>query len=73
VTHKPGIVADDRDGGDPKRPQPSRAFHVAFPPEKNAHMTRFTPVQSAALRAGWNELDCHVAALLAMTKGGLSQ
>jgi hypothetical protein len=38
--------------------------------------------KSAALRAGWNELDCHVAALLAMTRwkgfrndavGGLSQ
>jgi hypothetical protein len=25
-------------------------------------------IQSAALRAGWDELDCHVATLLAMTR-----
>jgi hypothetical protein len=29
----------------------------------------FSLFYSAALRAGWNALDCHVAALLAMTRG----
>jgi hypothetical protein len=61
-------------GGWPKAGRGLPTIRRAAPLDKEEEEgTERLPVpqrkKSAALRAGWNELDCHVDALLAMTRG----